>query len=42
MKYLEEHKIDLEEQPTELLVELAGKLKGNRDEKYPEDKIMSM
>jgi hypothetical protein len=42
MKYLEDHKIDLEEQPTELLVELASKLKCNRDEKFPEDKIMSM
>ena len=36
MQFLEEHKVDLEAQPTGLLLELAERLKGKRGERFPE------
>jgi hypothetical protein len=42
LKYLEEHQVDLEEQPTEMLVELAEKLKFRRDERYPDPKVQGV
>jgi hypothetical protein len=31
LKYLKDHQVDLEDQPTEMLVELAERLKTRRD-----------
>ena len=42
MAFLEEHKIELEDQPTELLVELSNRLKVARENKYPEEKLLQM
>lgn len=42
MAFLDEHKIELEDQPTELLVELSNRLKRAREQKYPEEKLLSM
>ena len=36
MRFLEDHKVDLEAQPTDLLLELAERLKGRRGERFPE------
>ena len=39
LKYLEEHQVVLEDQPTEILVELAERLKASRDERYSDEEV---
>lgn len=39
LNYLEEHQVVLEDQPTEMLVELAERLKVSRDERYSDEEL---